>query len=444
MTIMIIMIIMMIRKELDMIFKETDTTELKEKITPDLTKEVIAFANTNGGTIYIGVDNNGNIIGIENYDAAILQINNMIRDSIKPDITMFVRYNTLTVDEKQIVSVTVDRGTNRPYYLASKGLKPNGVYVRNGTASDPSSDTAIRSMIKETDGDSFEKMRSLEQNLTFEAAKREFSEFNIKFGNEQMKTLGILNTDGIYTNVGLLISDQCRHMIKVAVFSGNDKTDFQDRREYSGSLFRQMEEVYDFIDIHNRVEAHFEGLRRIDKNDYPKEALRESLLNCIVHRDYSYSADTMISIFCDRIEFVSVGGLPAGVSLNDIMLGLSVCRNEKLARIFYQLKLIEAYGTGVPKIMSAYKASDKKPVIEVSDNAFKITLPNLNYNSSFKINDDEKNIIEFIKSKGSVTRPDIDKLLNISQSTSGRMLKRLCEKGLIKKLGSGKNSKYSI
>lgn len=126
------------------------------------------------------------------------------------------------------------------------------------------------------------------------------------------------------------------------------------------------------------------------------------------------------------------------------MLGLSVCRNEKLARIFYQLKLIEAYGTGVPKIMSAYKASDKKPVIEVSDNAFKITLPNLNYNSSFKINDDEKNIIEFIKSKGSVTRPDIDRLLNISQSTSGRLLKRLCEKGLIKKLGSGKNSKYSI
>lgn len=427
-----------------MIFKETDTVELKEKIIPDLPKEIVAFANTNGGTVYVGVDNDGNIIGIEDCDAAILRINNMVRDSIKPDITMFVRYNTLTVDKKQIISITVERGTNRPYYIAAKGLKPAGVYVRNGTASDPSSDTAIRMMIKETDGDSFEKMRSLEQDLTFNYAEKEFSAFNVKFGKEQMKTLGILNTDGIYTNIGLLISDQCKHMIKIAVFSGSDKTDFQDRREYSGSLFRQMEEVYSFIEIHNHVEAHFEGLRRIDKNDYPKEALRESLLNCIVHRDYSYSADTMISIYCDRIEFVSVGGLPTGITLNDIMLGLSVCRNEKLARIFYQLRLIEAYGTGVPKIIGAYNKSDKKPIIEVSDNAFKITLPNLNYNSTVKMNDEEKNVIDLIKLKGSVTRPDIDKLLGVSQATSVRLLKRLCEKGLIKRTGSGKNSKYTV
>ena len=124
----------MIRKDKLMIFKETDTVELKEKIIPDLPKEIVAFANTNGGTVYVGVDNDGNIIGIEDCDAAILRINNMVRDSIKPDITMFVRYNTLTVDKKQIISITVERGTNRPYYIAAKGLKPTGVYVRNGTA----------------------------------------------------------------------------------------------------------------------------------------------------------------------------------------------------------------------------------------------------------------------------------------------------------------------
>ena len=141
---------------------------------------------------------------------------------------------------------------------------------------------------------------------------------------------------------------------------------------------------------------------------------------------------------------MSVGGLPTGITLNDIMLGLSVCRNEKLARIFYQLRLIEAYGTGVPKIIGAYNKSDKKPIIEVSDNAFKITLPNLNYNSTVKMNDEEKNVIDLINLKGSVTRPDIDKLLGVSQATSVRLLKRLCEKGLIKRTGSGKNSKYTV
>ena len=430
-----------------MIFIESELVELKSEVVGDICKEVIAFANTKGGTIYIGVQDDGQILGIENADRVTLQINNMVRDSIKPDVTMFVRYEAQEVDGKQIIAVTVQKGTDRPYYLGSKGLKPSGVYVRNGTSTDPATDTAIRKMIKETDGDCFEDMRSLEQNLTFKTATAQFSKSNVPFDETKMQTLGLVSQDGIYSNVAMLLSDQCSSTIKAATFSGTDKSDFQDRREFGGSLFQQMEEMYAYLDLRNRTRATFEGLYRNDVRDYPEEALREALLNSLVHRDYSFSASTLISVYDDRIEFVSVGGLLDGISLDDILLGLSVCRNPKLAAVFYRLKLIEAYGTGMPKIIKAYAESGLEPKIEVTSNAFKITLPNRNAvtkesNAPDMPRSNEERILSFIESNGHIVRSDVDVLLDVSQATANRILKRMVADGLLYQDGNGRKTKY--
>ena len=431
-----------------MAFVESEVVELKAEVVGDICKEVIAFANTKGGTLYIGVSNDGNVLGVKNADQVILQLNNMIRDSIKPDVTMFVGYENQHVGDKDIIAVTIQKGTDRPYYLGSKGLKPSGVYVRNGTSSDPATDTAIRRMIKETDGDSFESMRSLEQNLSFEAAEKQFEKQNIPFDAAKMQTLGMISADGIYSNVALLLSDQCPSTIKAATFSGEDKGNFQDRREFGGSLFQQMEELYSYLDMRNQTKATFDGLYRIDTRDYPEDALREALLNSLVHRDYSFRASTLVSVYADRIEFVSVGGLLSGIELDDIMLGLSVCRNPKLAAIFYRLQLIEAYGTGMPKIMRAYTESELKPKIEVSSNAFKITLPNRNAGANHTetligtVKGDEKRILDFIGSHGHIVRRDVDQLLDVSQATANRILKHMVAKGLIYQDGNGRKTKY--
>ena len=431
-----------------MAFIESEVVELKVEVVGDICKEVIAFANTKGGTLYIGVSNDGNVVGVQNADQVILQLNNMIRDSIKPDVTMFVGYETQHVSDKDIIAVTIQKGTDRPYYLGSKGLKPSGVYVRNGTSSDPATDTAIRRMIKETDGDSFESMRSLEQNLSFEAAEKQFEKQNIPFDSAKMQTLGMISADGIYSNVALLLSDQCPSTIKAATFSGEDKGRFQDRREFDGSLFQQMEELHSYLDMRNQTKATFDGLYRIDTRDYPEDALREALLNSLVHRDYSFRASTLVSVYVDRIEFVSVGGLPSGIELDDIMLGLSVCRNPKLAAIFYRLQLIEAYGTGMPKIMNAYADTELKPKIEVSSNAFKITLPNKNTGENKAAilastpQSNEKLILDFIGSHGHIVRSDVDRLLDVSQATANRILKRMVAEGLIYQDGNGRKTKY--
>lgn len=435
-----------------MIFQESETVELKAIVVEDIKKEIVAFANCEGGKLYIGVQDDGTVSGLDNPDEASLQISNMVRDAIKPDLTMFLHYETVTADGKKIVAIDIQQGTERPYYIAKKGLRPEGVYVRQGYSSVPATNTAIRHMIKETDGERFEEMRSLEQNLTFESAKKTFAERNVKFEPAQMKTLGLVTQDGVYTNLGLLLSDQCVHTIKAAVFQGTKQSDFKDRKEFAGSLFQQMDEVYDFIDFRNQTHSTFNKLYRIDRRDYPETAVREALMNLLVHREYSFRASTFITLYTDRLEFTSIGGLVSGVTLKDVTMGISVCRNTKLANVFYRLELIEAYGTGLIKIMDAYEGTGMTPQIETSDNAFKIILPNLNViaesakpiQARLEKDTPEEKVIALTKERGGVTRKEVEILLGIGQSSCGRLLKKMVENDLLIQKGKGKNTHYCL
>ena len=422
---------------------EGANVELKSVIVEDMKKEIVAFANSEGGTLYIGINDQGEVIGVEDADGVMLQASNMIRDSIKPDVTMFVNYGHEQIEQKDIIKITVQKGTDSPYYIAKKGLRPEGVYVRQGASSVPASEHAIRRMVKETDGDTFEVMRSLNQELTFHAASDEFKARDILFGESQMITLGILTAEKLYTNLGLLLSDQCVHTIKAASFEGTTKSVFKDRREFNGSLLQQMNDAYSFIEVYNKTRAEFLKLRRIDRRDYPEEAVREALLNSLVHREYAFSGSTLINIFEDRIEFVSLGGLVNGLTENDILFGISQCRNEKLAAVFYRLKLIEAYGTGIQKIMDSYKDCIVKPKIDLSDNAFKIVLPNQNMVIPTQdVNDNERVILDLVFRKNVISRKDVEEVLAISQSMAGRIIKQLVDKAVLVSVGSGRNKKY--
>ncbi|WP_290140158.1 RNA-binding domain-containing protein [uncultured Dubosiella sp.] len=443
-----------------MTYQESETVELKSIVVDDIKKEIIAFANSNGGKMYIGVRDDGEVLGLDEPDRTALQISNMVRDAIKPDVTMFLHYKTIEEAGKQIIEITVQRGTDRPYYIAKKGMRPEGVYVRQGYSSVPASDAAIRRMIKETDGDHFETMRCLDQELTFHATEKEFQFHNVEFGPQQMRTLKLMDPDGLYSNLALLLSDQNPYTIKIAVFQGNNQMVFKDRREFRGSLLKQMNEVYDYIDFRNQIHATIEKLSRVDVRDYPIIAIREALLNLLVHRDYSFSASSLISIYDDRIEFVSIGGLLTGIELEDIMAGISICRNQNLANLFYRLHLIEAYGTGLTKIMEAYDSSLKKPILSTTKNSFKITLPNINAKdeTSFasKISDnitvsfiselgrDEEQVLDYIKKHGSITRPKAEQLLGTSPSTASRLIRKMVQSGLLLQHGKARNVYYTL
>jgi len=427
---------------------ENLTTEFKREYTEEIKKTIVAFANTAGGTLYIGINDDKTITGVAAPDDTLLNVTNVVRSAIKPDITLFVDFKTEKIGKASVIVVTVQKGTACPYYLAGKGIRPEGVYIRQGASSVPASETAILNMIKETDGEKYEEVRSLNQDLTFKATKQFFETENVPFGLNQQKSLRLQTTDGVYTNLGLLLSDQSVHTIKLAVFEGLEKEIFKDRREMSGSLLKQLNETYEYLDIYNRTHAEVKGLVRLEKRDYPEDALREALLNALVHRDYSFSSSTLISIFDNRIEFVSIGGLPKGVSLDDILLGLSVPRNENLANVFYRLRLIEAYGTGIPKIMRSYDGYMRKPELQATGNAFKITLPNKNTKSrkgtgnEAAFTENEEKVIALLDKQSEIVRKDVEANLTVSQAMAVRILRGLVDKGAIRIIGEGKKTRY--
>jgi len=404
----------------------------------------VAFANTNGGIIYVGVQDNGEIVGLDNADFVMQQISNPLRDSIRPDVSMFTNIELLQEDNKYFVKLTVSQGTKKPYYLSDKGLKPTGVYVRSGTTSAPASEDAIRMMIKITDGDSFESNRSLIQELTFTSLNKEMERRNLDFSEVQMKNLGILSSDDIYTNMGLLVSDQCIHSVKFAVFQGSDKLVFKDRKEMTGSLFVQLTDAYKTIDFYNGTKATFHDLLRTDERDYPEDAVREALLNAIVHREYSFSGSTIINLYADRLEIISLGGLVSGLSLEAAMLGASQPRNEKLASLFYRMKLIEAYGTGISKIISCYKGLPVQPKFENVEGAFRVILPNTHAQELSVENEKYLPILRLFEKQKEITRSDVEETLGVGTTHAINMLKEMLEKELIKKVGNGRLTKYVV
>ena len=432
---------------------ESERIEYKSQMIEDLYREVIAFANSNGGVIYIGIDDQGNLTGIDNVDETYTRITNGIRDAIAPDVTMFVRY---IIQDNKVIQIEVGEGSYKPYYLKSKGMKPNGVYVRHGASSVQASPDQIRKMIKESDGDNFEASRCMEQELTFHAAETAFKQYGVEFSVEKYRALGITKND-VFTNLALLLSDQCHHTIKVAVFKDEFCTEFRDSKEFGGSVFKQFEDVVNYLALCNKTVSTIKGLVRTDKQDYPEEVIREALLNALVHRDYSFSGSIIINVNDSKMEFISLGGLLPGLSTEDIRIGVSQPRNKKLAEVFHRLRLIESYGTGIRRIFKLYENCPVQPSIEATTNAFRIVLPNMNATdtanedtpattgkSTAAITPQMKTVMDYLAEYGEMTDEDLQELLNVKKTRAYLLARQMRENGLIEIVGRGAGKKYKL
>ena len=454
---------------------ESEKREYKERFTEDVYKTVIAFANTGGGVLYLGINDQGFAVGLENIDENYTRLTNGIRDSIAPDITMFIHYE---LREDRVIEIQVGEGSYKPYYIKKKGLKPTGVYVRQGASTAQASSEQIRRMIKDADGDVFEELRAMNQELTFSAMKESFQKRELLFSEEKFTSLGLRNPeDKQYTNLAWLLSDQCQHTLKIAVFDGEDKSIFKDRKEFSGSIFRQLEEGYDYLQLVNRTAAKFSGLERIDLTDYPEEALREALLNAMIHRDYSFSGSIIINANDACMEFISLGGLLAGLRKEDICNGISLPRNNKLAELCLRLKLIESYGTGIGKIYRAYTDCAQKPEFIITPNTFKLILPNRNSEpkvskkdkktknsysylsvpldmgpmlmmerqSSYKaLSLQKKTVLSYLEEHKSISEKELQELLQIRKTRAYLLSREMQEEGLIVIEGRGEKKSFRL
>ena len=444
---------------------ESETAELKEKLTDDLIKEIIAFLNSYlGGTIYIGVDNNENIKKISNQEKDLIEskIINWIRDeAIYPNCSEFVsiKYN---IDD--LVEVKIKSGNNKPYYIKEKGPKPSGVYIRYGRNKSQASYEEITRMIMESTHTFYESLISPIQELTFNTLKFKFEEKKLNFDEFKMTTSGFI-IDNKYTNLAYILSDQYDVETKVGVYIGLDRVTFKSKKEFSGSIIKQIDRTLEYYELCNETRIIIDGSpMRKEYKSYHDLAIREAILNCYCHRDYSRSSNIKIEFFDDRCEIISPGGFYGGLTLEDALNGIQSFRNKYLVMLLHKLGYIENYSSGLNRIFKEYKDNEIKPVITTSLNMFKVTLPNMNYkfdeHQVKSLNENinipyfgtqygtqygtqrlENQIKELININPKITRKEMSKILNISVRTLQR---KLNEYENIEYVGSGKSGYWII
>lgn len=431
---------------------ESENIEFKSCFTNDIYREVIAFANTAGGVIYVGVDDQGQRIGVDDVDAVYTQITNGIRDAISPDVTLFVHYS---LEADKVIRIEVGEGGAKPYFLKGKGLKPSGVFVRQGTSCVQASFEMIRNMIKEADGEIYEEMRTLQQALTFEETKQAFTRYQVDFSEDKYLTLGIKDAHDQYTNLGLWLSDQCMHTVKLAYFADDANTKFLDSCEIGGSLFSQLDGSFKYLSLLNHTASRIDGLERTDFPDYPEDAVREALLNALIHRDYSFSGSIIVNVNSKCMRFISIGGLQHGISLEDIRRGISQLRNRRLAGIFHRVKLVEAYGTGIRRIFEDYRDCPVQPQIEISPNTFTMVLPNRNAavdphkqevprRQRAVITPQMKEVMNFLSLNQIMTDEDVMRILKVKVTRAYLITRKMVEEGFIRQEGRGADKKYLL
>ena len=421
--------------------QENENIEFKELYTENIYKEIVAFLNSGSGTIYIGYNDNGELIGLENVKETEEKISNGIRGKIVPDCSVFVSINNATLDNKDYIIINVSKGVNI-YSLKDKGII-KGTYIRNGSCSMPATEETVKQMIIKNSNITFETSVANNQNLTFNYIREAFMGINIDINNKNiMKNLFMLDNNGNYTNLALLLSDQSPYTVKVATYQSVNKTNFLDRKEFGGSLLEVYDKTLSYLKINSATYGLIDSSIREDIEEYPEFILREIILNSLIHRDYSVLTSNIINIYKDdSIEFISYGSLYGNITIEDVLAGLSTSRNPHLQSIFMRLKRVEAIGSGLRRVNSYYKSKNLDFLVKALPSSFVVRLPRIAIDK-IPAKDDYKIIIDYLDKNGEITRKQAERLLNKEKTTTSNVLSKMISDKIIKKIGKGPNTKY--
>lgn len=435
-------------------YEESELVELKNILNDEVKTEIIAFLNSYlGGKIYIGINSDGNIINLslKERDINESKIINWIRDeAIYPNCSEFVKtfYN-----EDNILVIEIIPGNNKPYFVKKKGLKPSGVYIRYGRNKSQASYDEITRMIMESNDIYYESLISETQDLTFNTLKLKFEEKNLTFNKFKMTTSGFIR-DNKYTNLAFIFSDQYDIETKIGVYNGLDRAVFKSKKEFNGSIIKQIDKTLEYFDLCNETRIVIDGSpMRKEYPSYYNTAVREAILNCYCHRDYYRRSNIKIEFFIDRCEIISPGGFHGGLTLEEALKGVQSFRNKFLVQLLHKLGYIENYSSGLNRIFKEYEKKKNKPIVSTSLSMFKVTFYNLNYKfdnaqnvyqnvyqNVHQKNDLEK-IIELVKLNPNVTLMDMANLIGKTVKTVQRIIKKTSN---IKYIGSSKTGHWEI
>ena len=415
--------------------RETRTTEFKETITNTFLKTVSAFSNYDGGEIFFGIDDDGNIKGLTDVKQACLDIENKINDSIapQPDYTLELQNNDRTI------KLTVKGGLQKPYLYKSKA------YKRNDTATIEVDTPELSRLILEGKNIKFEELPCEDQDLTFDILGRKLKEcIQIEtFDQDTLKTLNLYNSAAGYNNAAGILADK-NHFPGIDIVKfGENISVIQKRATFDNrSILAVYEKTLEVFRDYYQYEE-IQGPERKTVEKIPEAAFREAIANALIHRLWDVESQIRVSMYDDRIEIISPGGLPSGITEDEYLSGkLSVLRNRNLANVFYRLGFVEIFGTGILRIKQIYEEGLKQPDFDVSENAIKIVLPV--FEKNLNLTEDERKIYQICSRTILKSISEIAPYAEFGKTKTTQLLKGMSEKGIVKIEGRGRGTRYVL
>lgn len=413
--------------------RETKDLEYKESITGTFLKTVSAFANYGTGVILFGVADDGSIKGIDEPEQACLDIENRINDSIDP-----VPEYQLSINRKtSVITLRVLEGLHKPYLFKSKA------YRRNDSATVASDRIELSRLILEGQNLSFEELPASNQQLSFEILKgRLTAALHIEaFSADTLKTLELYNDETGFNKAGELLADTNDLCGTDIVRFGDSISMILDRVVFEHqSILKQYDLSLEMYRKYYQYEQ-IKGAFRETVSLIPEEAFREAIANALVHRTWDTNANINVSMFADRIDIVSPGGLPRGISEEEYLRGgISILRNRIIGSVFLRLQMIERFGTGIRRIYESYKDSMIKPGFEVTENSIRISLPVVQ--TSSELTADENKVFSLLRGK-LLSSSVITEATGFGKSKTVIILNKLVKAGYVRVLGSGRGTKYT-
>ena len=467
-----------------------ESKNIEYKITlPDKSekymKTIVAFANTQGGKLIVGIDDKTHeIVGVANEILFRLMdgIANAISDSCMPQIIPDIELQT--IDGKTVIIVSVEAGKNRPYYLKSKG-KENGTYIRVAGTSRQAFPEKIRELEMEGARISWDELTCVGYPVSKEATEKLCSNIeNIRekagMTERSVKKEQLINWKILKQSEGQLLATNAYALLtsdyfpfsktQCAVFKGTDRAVFLDKREFTGPIYTQIEEAVDFVLRNIRLGATIDGLVRKEKYELPPEAIREMIINAHCHRNLLDESCIQVAVYDDRLEVTSPGGLYNGLTYEEVMNGHSKIRNKAIANIFSQMGLVEAWGSGIKRIFNAAKEYDlPEPQFQEFDNMFRVELFRNNSMTElekeagessekvrrrvgegsdiirgYELSDTQKKIVNLLLYDRQLSAAKIAEQLDMGSRSIEKNIKKLKELGILIRHGSPKNGYWEV
>ncbi len=425
--------------------------EFKVKLTDKFEEEVISFLNTNGGNIYIGIDDKGNIVGINgNIDLLQRTIKDRIKDNIMPSTLGLYDVVVLEENNKKYIKIIIARGSDDPYYIKGMGMTPDSCFIRVGSSIQSMPYDMINNRVNKRTRTSLRNIVSPKQDLTFSQLKIYYEEKGFNINNNFLKQLDLYTDDGKFNYNAYLLADNNTISIRFGKYQGTNAVDLIENEDFGNcSIVKAAKNILNKIEIENRTFTKIEYPERKEIRMYDFVAVREAVVNAIVHNDWSNEYAPKFEMFSDRLVISSNGGIQPSTTKEEFLEGYSLPKNKELMKVFNDLDLVEQMGTGIIRILQSYN----KNSFEFFPNFIRVTFP-FNENKFKNIRQDnikndklteiQNSIIGLMLDSPTITQETLSRLLDVNIRTIQRNIKTLIEKGLIERTGATKKGEWIV